>query len=79
MSEESGAQEIAEPFLTVKYNKQEKNLSRDEAREYAQKGMNYDKVSKRLNETAQKTNINTREARLRRLAAEKDRRVSTDN
>ena len=54
VSEASGAQEIAEPFLTVKYNKQEKNLSRDEAREYAQKGMNYDKVSKRLNETAQK-------------------------
>ncbi|MEL7603640.1 MAG: hypothetical protein AAGU77_10850 [Bacillota bacterium] len=36
------------PFLTVRYNKQDKPLSREEAAVYAQKGMNYDKVSERL-------------------------------
>lgn len=39
-----------EPFITVKYNKKETGLSRDEAKTYAQKGMNYDKVLGRLNE-----------------------------
>ena len=32
------------PFLTVTYNKEQKGLSQDEAIEYAQKGMNYDKL-----------------------------------
>ncbi len=32
------------PFLTVKYNKEEIALDADKAREYAQKGMNYDKL-----------------------------------
>lgn len=36
------------PFLTVRYNKQDKPLSREEAAVYAQKGMNYDKLSERL-------------------------------
>jgi hypothetical protein len=36
------------PFLTVRYNKQDKPLSREEAATYAQKGMNYDKLSERL-------------------------------
>ena len=31
-------------FMTVRYNKADKKLSRKEAVEYAQKGMNYDKV-----------------------------------
>lgn len=33
-----------QPKFKVKYNKEEKELSFDEAREYAEKGMNYDKV-----------------------------------
>ena len=32
------------PFLTVKYNKEEVALDAEKAREYAQKGMNYDKL-----------------------------------
>ncbi len=53
-AETSTAQESASPFLTVKYNKQEKNLSQEEARQFAQKGMNYDKISSRLKETSAK-------------------------
>jgi hypothetical protein len=37
-----------QPFLTVRYNKQDKPLSREEAAVYAQKGMNYDKLMGRL-------------------------------
>ena len=40
----------SESFLTVKYNKKQAGLSRDEAKSYAQKGMNYDKVFGRLKE-----------------------------
>lgn len=38
-----------EPFLKVKYNKEELALDREKAVEYAQKGMNYDKVIEKLN------------------------------
>lgn len=31
-----------EPFMTIRYNKEDKRLSRDESIELAQKGMNYD-------------------------------------
>lgn len=42
---ESGAEPGRDaPKLKVKYNKQERELSPDEAVEYAQKGMNYDKI-----------------------------------
>lgn len=37
-----------EAFLRVKYNKEERALSQEEAQEYAQKGLNYDKVNTRL-------------------------------
>jgi len=37
-----------ESFLTVRYNKEDMPLSKDEATTYAQKGMNYDKLSRRL-------------------------------
>jgi hypothetical protein len=37
-----------QPFLTVRYNKQARPLSRQEAATYAQKGMNYDKLAGRL-------------------------------
>jgi hypothetical protein len=42
------------PFLTVRYNKEERPLSREAAAEYAQKGLNYDKVSGRLAEAEQR-------------------------
>lgn len=48
----SGAQE--EAFLTVRYNKEELPLSREAAAEYAQKGLNYDKINGRLKEVSQK-------------------------
>lgn len=40
--------ETEQPFLSVRYNKQDKPLSREEAAVYAQKGMNYDKLSEKL-------------------------------
>ncbi len=43
-----------EPFLTVRYNKEQKPLSYEEAIAYAQKGMNYDKLQGRLKEMAEK-------------------------
>lgn len=42
------------PFLTVRYNKEERPLTREAAAEYAQKGLNYDKVSGRLSEAERK-------------------------
>lgn len=41
-------------FLTVRYNKEELPLSREAATEYAQKGLNYDKISGRLSQLSQK-------------------------
>lgn len=38
----------SEPFLSVKYNKEDVALDKDKAVEYAQKGMNYDKVYEQL-------------------------------
>lgn len=43
-----------EPFMTVRYNKEDKPLTKEEAIVYAQKGMNYDKLQERLKETAAK-------------------------
>lgn len=43
-----------EAFLTVRYNKEELPLSREAAAEYAQKGLNYDKINGRLKEASQK-------------------------
>lgn len=42
---------VEEPFMTVRYNKEDTALSKEDAITYAQKGMNYDKLSERL-ETA---------------------------
>lgn len=39
---------IPQPTIKVKFNHEEKEISLDEAREYAQKGMNYDKVTEKL-------------------------------
>lgn len=43
-----GAAGGGDAFLTVRYNKEELPLSREAAAEYAQKGLNYDKLSGRL-------------------------------
>ena len=50
-TEEKTAEEQAqeEAFLQIKYNKEEKKLSKEEATILAQKGMNYDKIVERLN------------------------------
>lgn len=40
--------EPVNPFLKVKYNKEELDLDEERARELAQKGLNYDKVTERL-------------------------------
>lgn len=45
-AEETPAAEA--PFMTVKYNGAEQNLSKDDAITYAQKGMNYDKIYNQL-------------------------------
>lgn len=51
--EESTQEEVSEetsaPFLEIKYNKETKGLTQDEAREYAQKGMNYDRLNDKYN------------------------------
>ncbi|MGI5849659.1 MAG: hypothetical protein ACOX8Q_06310 [Christensenellales bacterium] len=43
-----------EAFLTVRYNKEERPLSKEAAVEFAQKGMNYDKLYERLKQAADK-------------------------
>lgn len=46
---ETVAEEQPKPFLTIKYNKEQKGLSQEEAVELAQKGMNYDTIYDRYN------------------------------
>lgn len=41
-------------YFTVKYNKEERQVSYDEAPDYIQKGLNYDKVSQRVDQYQQK-------------------------
>lgn len=41
-------QQEIEPFLTIKYNKEDKPLTMEEAIALSQKGMNYDKVMEKL-------------------------------
>ena len=54
---EARSESIEKPFLTVRYNKQDKSLSREDAAVYAQKGMNYDKLSERLKAADEQLNI----------------------
>ena len=51
---ESLKDNAGEPFMTVRYNKEDKPLSKEEAVAYAQKGMNYDKLQERLKEASTK-------------------------
>jgi hypothetical protein len=53
-------------YFTVKYNKEEKQVSYDEAPDYIQKGMNYDKVQQRADEYQQNLD------RVARLSGYKD-------
>ena len=41
---------VQEPFLRIKYNKEERGLTQEEAIALSQKGMNYDKLQERLNQ-----------------------------
>lgn len=43
-------------YFTVKYNKEERQVSYDEAPDYIQKGLNYDKVNQRASEYEQHLN-----------------------
>ena len=47
---EEPEQSQPQDYFTVKYNKEERQVSYDEAPDYIQKGLNYDKVSQRVNE-----------------------------
>ena len=47
-TEETSEPVESNPFLRVKYNKEELELDEERARELAQKGLNYDKVQERL-------------------------------
>lgn len=46
-ADETGKEVQNEPFLDIVYNKETKNLSKEEARTLAQKGMNYDHMLER--------------------------------
>ncbi|MDD5018225.1 MAG: hypothetical protein PHO15_09025 [Eubacteriales bacterium] len=54
VTEDFGSGGDGVPFLTVRYNKEDKPLSKEAAVAYAQKGMNYDKLSRRLKEAGEK-------------------------
>lgn len=45
---ENPESEELKPFMNVKYNKEDRGLSQEEAQLYAQKGMNYDKIHDKL-------------------------------
>ena len=64
-AEETTEVKADEPVLTIRYNKEDKGLTREDAITYAQKGMNYDKLydnytslSNRLNELAGMNDMN---------------------
>lgn len=65
-------QEQTEPRIKVKYNHEEREITLDEARELAQKGMNYDKLQERLNEFQNAPEL----ALIRELAEENGMSVS---
>ena len=54
VGEQSAHDAQNDAYLTVRYNKEELPLSREAAVEYAQKGLNYDKISGRLAEVTDK-------------------------
>lgn len=48
ITETTTAEPVEEPFMTIRYNGADENLTRDEAITLAQKGRNYDKINERL-------------------------------
>ena len=56
-SEEQKEEETPASFLKVKYNGEDRDLNEDEARTYAQKGMNYDRIYDPLERLARKNNM----------------------
>lgn len=62
----------AEPFLTIKYNGAEENLSRDDAITLAQKGRNYDKVYGKLQEVQNSPALKAIEAQAQRAGLSVD-------
>lgn len=58
--QQESAQEPSSPqesnYFTVKYNKEERQVSYDEAPDYIQKGLNYDKVQGKVSEYEQQLN-----------------------
>lgn len=72
-TEEVSTDTVTEPFLNIRYNKEDIALTRDEAIELAQKGKNYDKVFEQYNslnstiEGLARQNGMTREAYLQNL------------
>ena len=55
--EEVKEEEIPKYSLKVKYNNEEKELNEEDARMYAQKGMNYDKIYEPLEKLARANNM----------------------
>jgi len=56
-TEETEAEETPKSFLRVKYNGEEKELNEEDARTYAQKGMNYDRIYEPLERLARANNM----------------------
>lgn len=50
-------EEVPKSFLKVKYNGEDQDLNEDDARMYAQKGMNYDKIYEPLEKLARANNM----------------------
>lgn len=50
-------EEVPKSFLKVKYNGEDQDLNEDDARMYAQKGMNYDKIYEPLEKLAKANNM----------------------
>lgn len=48
-TEQADSTETAEPFLRIKYNKEDVDLTQEKAIELSQKGMNYDKMYEKYN------------------------------
>lgn len=85
-NEPSEPSESQEDYFEVKYNKENRRISREEAPTYIQKGLNYDKVQQRvseyeqhLNRVAQFTGYQTHEDMLKALEeAEKQQKYQAE-
>ena len=55
---EESQEQVQEPFLRVKYNKEERGLTQDEAIMLSQKGLNYDKLQEKLQQMENNPGLN---------------------